>query len=35
MTLRGCGPLYISGRHRGGRWKTHRNLMLTMLIGGL
>jgi alginate O-acetyltransferase complex protein AlgI len=28
--------LYISlGGNRGGRWKTYRNLMLTMLIGGL
>lgn len=28
--------LYIPlGGNRGGRWKTHRNLMLTMLLGGL
>ena len=28
--------LYISlGGNRGGRWKTYRNLMLTMVIGGL
>ena len=28
--------LYISlGGNRGGRWKTYRNLMLTMLLGGL
>ena len=28
--------LYIPlGGNRGGRWKTHRNLLLTMLIGGL